>query len=589
MVLAPETNLEAGNIAVPPPAVSGPEASPSDVEAAVADVAARSGAWASLGVGKRIALLERMITDTDAVAAEWAEAECERKGVPFRSPAAGEEWFLGPCFLLRDLRLLRDTLRDCERYGRPRLPGRVRTTGTGRVAARIYPGDPYDRLFFTGVTGEVWMPPGVGAEELDATIGGIYREGADRRGRVAAVLGAGNVSAIPPTDVLSKLFAEDQVAVLKLNRITDHLEPIYGRAFAALVEGGYLRIVHGGVPVASALIEHPAVDTVHLTGSDKTYDAIVFGPGAGGRRRKEARRPRLAKPVTAELGNVTPVIVVPGPWSNSDIAFQAATVATMLVHGGGYECIAPRVLLTHAGWDRRADFLDALRHVLRGVPHRPAFYPGGAERVDLFRVAHPEAECLGAGDPGTLPWVLIPGVDAAGDDVVFTTDPFAPVLAESPLPGATPAEFVERAVAFCNERMWGTLGASILVHPAARKDPALAAAVERAIADLRYGAVAVNTSPGIAFALLSPPWGAFPGHEPHDIRSGTGFVHNTFLFTNPEKTVMRAPFRTFPPRPPWMVTHPYGRQVLSRLARFEADPSPARLPGIVFHTLRGQR
>jgi acyl-CoA reductase-like NAD-dependent aldehyde dehydrogenase len=583
-----EQPVVTGNLAIPAPA-EGPASNRSEIESAVAAVAARRGAWARTGISARIALLDRLIADTDRVAASWAEAECARKGVAFDSPAAGEEWFLGPAFTLRALRLLRATLADCERRGSPRLPGPVRVNRQGRVTARVYPGDPYDRLFFMGLTGDVWMPPGATVETVEATVGGIYRATPAGRTGLAAVLGAGNVSAIPPTDVLSKLFAENRVVVLKLNPLTGHLGEIYGEAMRAPVEAGFLRIVQGGSATAAALLEHPDVDSVHLTGSDKTYDAIVFGPGAEGGRRKAERRPRLAKPVTAELGNVTPVIVVPGPWSDADLAYQATVVATMLAHGGSYECIAPRLLVTAEGWDRRADFLDALRHALRGIPHRRAFYPGAGERLDLFRSAHRHGECLGAGGEGTLPWLFIPGVDPGGDDIVFTTDPFAPVLAETALAAPSPAAFVDRAVEFCNERVWGTLGAALLVHPASRRQPEVSAALDRAVSGLRYGAVAVNTSPGIAFALQSPPWGAFPGHEVHDIRSGTGFVHNTYLFVDPEKTVLSGPFRPFPPKPPWLVTHPYGRQVLTGLTRFEARPSPARLPGIFWHTLRGQR
>lgn len=585
-----EAHKTAGNIAIPAGPGGGRASDGKEIDAAVAEVAARRDAWVRTGIPARIALLDRLIADTGRVAARWAEAECERKGLSPRAPAAGEEWFLGPAFTLRALRLLRATLADCERYGRPRLPRPVHTTGSGRVAARVYPSDAYDRLFFMGVTGDVWMPPGATVESVEATVGGIYRGTPTRTGGVSAVLGAGNVSAIPPTDVLSKLFAGDQVAVLKLNPITTQLGPIYAEALAALIECRYLRIVEGGSDAAVALIAHPAVTSVHLTGSDKTYDAIVFGAGVDGASRKAQRRALLDKPITAELGNVTPVIVVPGPWSDADLAYQAAVVATLLAHGGSYECIAPRVLVTFEGWDRRADFLDAVRAALRAVAHRRAFYPGAAERFELFRSAHPDGECIGAGGPGTLPWLFIPGVDpAGGDDVVFTTDPFAPVLAETALPAATAAEFVDRAVDFCNEHIWGTLGASLVVHPAARRDPAVAAAVERAKAGLRYGAVGVNTTPGLAFALQSPPWGAFPGHQMHDIRSGTGFVHNTYLLTDPEKTVLSGPFRSFPPRPPWLVTHPYGRQVLTRLTRFEGHPSPARLPGIFWYSLRGQR
>ncbi len=76
------------------------------------------------------------------------------------------------------------------------------------------------------------------------------------------------------------------------------------------------------------------------------------------------------------------------------------------------------------------------------------------------------------------------------------------------------------------------------------------------------------------------PWGAFPGHTPDDIQSGTGVVHNTLMFSRPQKTVVRAPFRVFP-KPVWFATHRTAHRLTPKLAAFEAAPSPAKLPGIL--------
>ena len=107
------------------------------------------------------------------------------------------------------------------------------------------------------------------------------------------------------------------------------------------------------------------------------------------------------------------------------------------------------------------------------------------------------------------------------------------------------------------------------------------------LADLRYGTIAVNCWTAVGYLTPYATWGAFPGHTPTDIQSGCGVVHNTFLFTQPQKTVLKAPFRMFPPRPPWLVTHRRELEVLRRITRFEAAPSPAKLPAIFWHSLRG--
>src|SRR5262249_30840767 len=158
--------------------------------------------------------------------------------------------------------------------------------------------------------------------------------------------------------------------------------------------------------------------------------------------------------------------------------------------------------------------------------------------------------------------------------------------AETPLAAQNAADYVDRAVSLCNDRIWGSLNVTLLVHPKSLKDPAVHAAVERAIANLRYGTVGVNYWAGTGFVLGTTTWGAFPGHPYTDIQSGTGVVHNTLMFGRPQKTVMRAKFRMMPV-PPWFVTRGRaGRAVFEMLSRFETAPAPLKLPSIVGAALR---
>jgi hypothetical protein len=53
--------------------------------------------------------------------------------------------------------------------------------------------------------------------------------------------------------------------------------------------------------------------------------------------------PKLNKRVTAELGNVTPYIIVPGPWSKEDMEYHATSVASGLAQNAGHNCIAAEV------------------------------------------------------------------------------------------------------------------------------------------------------------------------------------------------------------------------------------------------------
>jgi acyl-CoA reductase-like NAD-dependent aldehyde dehydrogenase len=571
------------------PAVAGsiPPSSHEAMDVAVQALQARKDAWVAVTPRERITIIDRLIRDFAALSERWVAACLQAKGLTPSDPAAGEEWLSGPYPTLRNLRQLRQSLSDIQAYGRPRIPGPVTTRPDGQVAAQVFPQSAYDRLFYTGITAAVWMLPGVTRDELPRTQAVAYRD-KQHGGKVALVLGAGNVSSIGPMDTLYKLFVEDQVVIYKSNPVNAYLGPLIEEAFRALIEPGFVRLAYGGAAEGSYLTNHPGVDEIHITGSDKTFEAIVFGPGPEGAARKAERRPLLTKRVTGELGNVSPVIVVPGPWSAQDLDYQAVHIASMLTNNAGFNCNATRVILQHAGWDRRQDLLRRIRGVLARVPLRAAYYPGARERQQAFVAAHPDADQIGTPAEGQLPWTLIPDVDPHHeDDIVFTTEAFCGLFAETRIEASGVAGYIDAAVDFCNHHLWGTLNATLLVHPASLRDRAVAAAVDRAVANLQYGAVAVNYWAAAAYILPEATWGGFPGHDIYDIQSGNDVVHNTLMFSRAQKTVIRGPFRAFP-TPPWFVTQARGsRRVFQRLSAMEAAPSPLKVPGIALAALRG--
>jgi acyl-CoA reductase-like NAD-dependent aldehyde dehydrogenase len=552
-----------------------------DMDEAVQALQAHKDHWVAVPVRERIAILEQLLSNFAAIAPRWVEASLKAKGLAADEPAASEEWGAGVLPVINNLRQLRQSLLDIERYGHPRIPGPVLTMPNGQVAARVFPQSVYDRLFFMGLTAEIWMEPGVSISELPRTQALIYQD-RQHNGKVALVLGAGNVASIGPMDILYKLFVEDQVVLFKANPVNAYLGPLLSEAFRPLIDRGFLRLVYGGAEEGAYLCQHPGVEEIHITGSDKTYEAIVFGPGPEGARRKAARQPLINKRVTGELGNVSPFIVVPGPWTARDLAYQAAHIVSSLTNNAGFNCNATRVLIQHAGWEQRPELLNAIRRVLQTVPPRLAYYPGASERQRAFVTEHPEAELYGQGSDGRLPWTLITGLDPEREgDICYTTEAFCGLFAETALAAESIAEYIDRAVAFANERLWGTLNATLIVHPESLKIPAIAHAVERAVANLRYGTIGVNYWAGIGFALAATTWGAFPGHDSYDIQSGIGVVHNTLMFSRAQKSVLRGPFRSTP-TPLWFVTE--GRKALKtfpKLIEFLAAPSPTKLPAIM--------
>ena len=529
--------------------------------------------WASTSVAERIGLLDRVIADTLAAAPDWVADACRAKGIAPGTPAVGEEW-INLAIVVRNARLLRESLRDIGRDGRPRLPGPLGSGPEGRVVAPVFPAGVYDRMLFPATTGEIWLPPGRTAGEVSGQQAWAYREPRPEP-VVELVLGAGNVSSIAPRDLFYGMFVENRVVVLKCNPVNDYLAPHWERSLRALVEGGFLRIIKGDAAAGAYLVNHPDIGHIHITGSDKTFDAVVFGPGPDGAARK-ARGERLVEvPVTVEGGNVSPVVIVPGRWSSSDLRYQAAHVATMLANNAGFNCNAARVVITAAAWPQRQAFLDALERALASLPPRQAYYPRAADLHAAFLERHPDASRLGSGGEGTLPWTFVRGADPNdAEDPCFTTEAFCSLMAETALPGKSATEFLERAVAFCNDTLWGTLCASVIVKR--QRNAEMAAAVKRAVCDLRYGSVGVNAWVALSYGLDTCSWGAYPGHTDSDIQSGRGTVANTFMLRDPEKSVMHAPFR-YRPQPAWFSGHKNSERTQRALAYLWANPSPVTL------------
>ncbi len=575
--------------AVPAPAASNPDYPPStnsEIDSAIAELNAHKQRWANLPIADRRAILSELVKDFTAVGKRWAEATRQAEGIPPGTPAAGEEWLAGPCFVLRNIQLLNKSLADIERHGEPCIPGPIRQRPDGQVTAQVFPYDNWDKFFYGGVRAEVWMEPEVTRDGLAATQAVNYRQ-PPGDGQVCLVLGGGNVSSIGPMDTLYKLFVDNSVVLLKMHPLNAYLGPLLGEGFQTLIDWGALRIVYGEVEQGAYCCAHSQIDEIHITGSDKTVEAIVFGGGEEGKKRKAERRPRLTKPILSELGNISPVIVVPGPWSASDLAYHGENIAGSLVNNAGFNCNATRLIITQRGWAERPALLQQIRHSLAQVPTRRAYYPGAESRFESFIAAHPEAEQIGQPSAGELPWTLISDLDpSATDDICFTTESFCGVFGETALAADTLEEFLAQAVDFCNQILWGTLNVTLLVHPKTLRDPAAAAALDQAIAELRYGAVSVNSWAAICYGLVVTPWGAYPGADIYDIQSGAGVVHNTLMFSRAQKTVIYSPFR-MRPKPIWFPSHKTALEMGQKLCAFESQPSLLKLPGIFYSALRG--
>lgn len=557
-----------------------------ELDQIVGRVAAHKKRWLSISHAQRVRLLEQLLHHTHEQSADIVAKAMHVKGLERSHPSYGEDWMSFAAVTLSCISLLADSYRQLRDEGCLRIPGPVGRRPTGQVAVQVYPGRIWDRLLFMGFRGSVIMQPGVEPDALPDTMGVELRE-PTAGGALCFVLGAGNVASIPFMDSLYKLFVENQVVVVKLNPVNAYIGPHLRQAFRPLVDAGFFDVVYGGAEVGERGCNHPDVDTLHITGSGETHDAVVWGPPEGRASRKAAGLRLNQRPITSELGNVTPIVVVPGPWTEADLAAQAINIVSMVTNNASFNCIAGKLLITAQGWPLRERLLLHVREAFRRVPARRSYYPGARSRWQRFVDAHPAAERLVDHADDALPWTLIADLDPRRtDDICFTTEPFCALLSEVPLPVDGAGEFIPAAVAFCNDVAWGTLSSSILIHPASRRDPEVEGALERAVDDLRYGCVVVNHWAGIPYAFSAFPWGAFPGHTPEEVGSGIGVVHNAHMFERTQKSVLEGPFRVFP-RPPWFINHRRAGAVGRRLADFEAAPSLLRLLPVTWNAIRG--
>ncbi|MBV1865206.1 MAG: aldehyde dehydrogenase family protein [Rhodobacteraceae bacterium] len=563
-----------------------------ELDKAVGELSAAKGAWARTDVAERIAVLQSVKDQLLPVAKGWAQTASRKKLIPEGSSLEGEEWMSGPYALMGGCNALIHTLSAME--GKAFLDGvKLRELATGQIAARVIPSNIWDHLLLSGVKAEVWMQQGVTKASLAENTASAYDTPAgERSGKVALVLGAGNISSIAPLDCFHKLFNQHQVVILKMNPVNDYLTQYLEAALKPLIERDALRIVKGGADVGAYLCNHPDIEEIHITGAEASHDMIVWGPNVAAN--KAAGTPANTRRITSELGAVCPTIVVPGPWTDADLAFQAEHIATQKLHNSGFNCIACQMLITSSVWGRTAALMAQVEKVMGRIEPRQPYYPGAAERMADFAAHGVDVQQF---DRGSAPACVVVPLREGADAWFRETEVFAPAMTTCDIKERDPETFLRAAIKYANEELHGTLGANILIHPATIRKIGRKK-FEAMIGELHYGCIAINAWSGLGFLLAQATWGAFPGHTLANVQSGIGVVHNSFMFDRPERTVVQAPFRPFPrnlmsggvtmlPKPPWFVTHRRAHKVGELLTQMTYRPRLSLLPRIMLHALLG--
>jgi acyl-CoA reductase-like NAD-dependent aldehyde dehydrogenase len=550
------------------------------VDVAVRDLREALPGWLETPLAEKIHLLESARHRLGDEAEGMVEAACAAQGTAPDGPWIGHQWSaLWP--FLQHLRAFEEVLGRIA-AGKPPLPdSAVHTLANGQVAVDAFPITGAEKTLFSswGYHAQVWMRPGVTAQQVQADAARAYRGDGFENPGVALALGAGNFASLPVVDVVYLLYAEGCVVALKMNPVNAYLRPFFERIFVDFVDRGWLRFVDGGPEVGHYLAHHPDVDRLHMTGSAGTYNALVWGAGEQGERNRAAGAPLLDKPFTCELGGVSPMIVVPGNWSPADVRRQADKIVGSKLFNCGHICAAPQILILPQDWPQADELLEQVRELMRTLPPNAPYYPGTDEKVARALAGQPGAEPLQGGDRR----VLVTGLDPAENVSLFTDEVFADVLGVVRLPAATVEEYLAAATEFANERLSGGLAATMLVHPATIK--AHPDAVDRAVADLRCGAVGVNEY-AVMVDVGYTTWGGYPGATPADVGSGIGVVGNAFLLQDPQKTVFTAAFHPLV-KPVTAATHRTHATLLRKVVHFGATDHVRDLPGVFLAAMRG--
>ncbi len=566
-----------------------------EYEIALDDLSAAKETWARVSTDERVSLLLVIKDRLKASAKQWAVLSAEKKRIPDGSPLIGEEWISGPYALMTACNFYIETLREMSgKKFLEKLP--MRTNACDQLEVRVAPHSIWERLLLSGVSANLWLKPGVTQSKLRSQVATVYDiPERDRTGKVALVLGAGNISSIAPLDCFQKLFSENQVVILKLNPVNDYLLDILTDILEPLINRNALRIVCGDGSVGKALCNSPLVDEIHITGAEQTHDAIVWGVGEVGQRNKAAGTPENHRPITSELGGVSPTIVVPGPWSEADIKFQAQHIATQKLHNSGFNCIACQMLILPSEWALRDRLLSATFDAMRDAPQRGMYYPGAQERLRTFKENAETCHSIPRTDGEAI---ALAEFSVNPPEWFRTTESFCPALSIMNKSCDAGAEaYLEAVIEYANENLRGTLGANIIIHPQTKREIGRRR-FEEIVGKLRYGTIGINAWTGLGFLMPQAAWGAFPGHSLANVESGIGTVHNSFMFECVERSVIEAPFRPFPrsftkgewsilPKPPWFVSNKRQHIIGERLTDFQHQPGWHKLPAIFLNALYG--
>ena len=529
-----------------------------DIDRFITTLRTNSKEFNSISNVQLASMLEETISNIKEVAFFWATICSDNKGTT-KTPAEGEEWLGGPFASVLATQYYIKSLTNDDDLSEKRFNNKENSY-------KVFPNNLIERLTFPFIDAKVYFNKSMSFDDINIYRGFSKRYHIDPS--ITLVLGAGNFSSIPYLDVLYHLITRKSVILLKLNPVNEYLKPVFEKVFQNFIERGYIIVTTGNIDESRYMATHPGINHIHLTGSDKTYEDIVYGRELNLKEKKTKTLSKLNnKPITSELGNVTPIIIHPGKWSTSDIKYQARKIVTAKLNNNGFNCIAAQVVVLPDGWGQTDTLIKFVKHYMNKAKDRKAYYPESIERLEKLEKdkGYERVNALSCVTPHLTR--EIKSYSKYEIDEVWSSTIYFKKIEYS-----TNEEFANKAIDYCNDELWGNLGVSVIIKDHERKFNNHITNLY--IDKLNYGTVAINEWAAIGYIIPQLPWGGFPGNKDNDVQSGQSVVHNSMLFESPLKGVVNTKFRISRLiDPPWFVSNKKARRLFRNLTYYQINNS----------------
>ena len=541
-----------------------------DIDRFITTLRTKSKEFNSISNVQLASMLEETISNIKEVSFFWATICSDNKGTT-KTPAEGEEWLGGPFASVLATQYYIKSLTNDDDLTEKKF-------NSEQNSYKVFPNNFIERITFPFIDAKVIFNKSMSFDDINKYRGFSKRYDIDPS--ITLVLGAGNFSSIPYLDVLYHLITRKSVILLKLNPVNEYLKPVFEKVFQNFIERGYIIVTTGNIDESKYMATHPGINHIHLTGSDKTFEDIVYGRELTEKERKSKSLSKINnKPITSELGNVTPIIIHPGKWSTSDIKYQARKIVTAKLNNNGFNCIAAQVVVLPDGWGQTETLIKYVKHYMSKAKERKAYYPESIERLEKLEKdkGYERVNALSCVTPH-----LTREIKAYSkfeiDEVWSSTIYFKKIEYTSV------EDFAKKAIDYCNDELWGNLGVSVIIKDHDRK---FNKHITNLYVDkLNYGTVAVNEWAAIGYIIPQLPWGGFPGNRDNDIQSGQSVVHNSMLFESPLKGVVNTKFRISRIiDPPWFVTNKKAKRLFKNLTYYQIHNSNINFLKLIFAAL----